>query len=52
MQRIEVRMESPTPVDSSDQAQTANPAGTLWGFLNSLGFHLTVTLLGIVRAFM
>jgi hypothetical protein len=52
MQRIEVRMDCPAPVNPPDQSQIANPARTLCGLVNDFGFHVLVILLGIARAFM
>ena len=45
-------MDFPTPINPPDQTQIENGVRTIRSFLNAFGFHVLVTLLGIVRALM
>ena len=45
-------MDSPALINSPEQTQVANGAGTFLSLLNNFSFHVLATVLGIVRALM
>jgi hypothetical protein len=45
-------MDAAAPINPPDETQIENAASTFRNILNAFGFHVLVTLLGIVRALM